>query len=124
MPLLDVTEVLLDPMFQDTSLVARRETETVGLNGMAVFTPTTFSFAGVVVQASGEQLQRLENGTRHADSIDIYTLENLIDGQQGLTADVVIWQGNEYTVAKVLDWSTYGRGFKHVICDLRNLIPS
>jgi hypothetical protein len=123
MPLLDVTEVLTDPMFQDTTLVVRRQTTTINSDGIVTPVPSTFGFAGVVVQNSGDRLKRLEDGTRHEDSISIYTMTDLISGERGRTADIVIWQNREYTVASVLDWSTFGRGFKHAICDLRNLVP-
>jgi len=123
MPLLDVSEVLLDPVFQDTTLVARRQTKTVTTDGIAVVAGSTFGFAGVVVQNSGDRLKRLEDGTRHEDSISIYTMTDLISGEQGKAADIITWQNREYTVATVMDWSTYGRGFKHAICDLRNLTP-
>lgn len=123
-PLLDVTEVLIDPMFQDTEILYTRVTETVDNNGLAQHTSTTTQFAGVVVQNGGDQLKRLEDGSRHTDSIDIYTRTNLISGEQGWTADIVTWQGRQYTVMKVLDWSTYGTGFRHAICDLRPLTPA
>lgn len=122
-PLLDVTEVLTDPMFQDTEIFYTRSTEVVGSDGVAVYTPTTTQFSGVVVQTSGEDLKRLEDGSRHGGSMEIYTRTQLISGEAGLTADIVTWQGDEYTVSKVLDWSTYGRGFVRAICDLRPITP-
>lgn len=122
-PLLDVTEVLIDPMFQDTEIQVTRVTETIDNNGVAQHVETTTQFAGVVVQNSGDQLKRLEDGSRHGDSISIYTQTDLVDGKEGRTADIVTWQARRYTVMNVLDWSTYGRGFKHAICDLLDVTP-
>lgn len=120
-PLLDVSEVLTDPMFTDSTFVCRREVETVGADGVSTYTSTTFSFTGTPIQNAGELLQRLDDGTRHSDSIDIYTRTELSSGNQTHPADVIVWNGREYTVAKVLDWSAYGRGFWHVVADLREL---
>lgn len=123
MPLLDVTEVLIDPMFQDTTLSVVRSVETVGSNGRNTFATTTTPFAGVVVQASGDQLQRQPDGSMHTDSINIYTQFQLVSGESATVADVVTWQGRRYTVMRVLDWSTYGTGFVNAICDLVPLTP-
>ncbi len=117
--LLDVTEVLLDPLFIDTGLVRRRIGEAVGTNGVAVHTPVETTFSGSV-QPTGDQAKRLEDGTWHASAIEVWTKTELISGEVSRTADEVVWKGAPYVVMKVLDWD-YGQGFRRAMCELRPL---
>lgn len=119
-PLLDVTEVLDDPLFQDTRLTYSRVSETVDSQGLGVFTPVTAPFSGVV-QPSGDQLKRLEDGSYHNASITIWTRTRLISGEVGATADIVNWKGADYTVMKVMDWD-YGPGYQQALCELTGLV--
>lgn len=121
MPELDVSEALDEPLFQDHSLVVARSAETIGSNGVATVTTTETAFSGVVVQNSGDRLQRLADGTRHEDSITIYTRELLFARDQSRPADIVRWRGREWVVTVVMDWSTYGQGYFQVVCDKRSL---
>lgn len=119
-PLLDVTEVLDDPLFQDTRLTYTRIAESVGQDGIAVYGPQTLPFTGVV-QPNGDQLKRLEDGSYHNASITVWTRTRLISGEVGSTADIVNWKGADYTVMKVMDWD-YGAGYQQAMCDLTGLI--
>ncbi|SAL25768.1 hypothetical protein [Caballeronia telluris] len=118
MPLLDVTDVLNDPMFQDTSLTCTRQAQTIDANGMASNAQAVTRFAGVVTNDTGDQLMRRADGSRIEGSITIHTRFGLIDGKIGFDADLVTWQGRQYTVVNVRDWSTYGRGFVAAQCEL------
>jgi hypothetical protein len=124
MPWLDVSEVLLDPQFCDTGLTCTRNTQTVGLNGLAANTPTVTPFYGVVTSDKGDILERMAEGSRVKGSITIHTKFALQDGRSGLDADVVTWQGRKYTVSNVNDYSTYGAGFVDASCDLMPLAGS
>lgn len=119
--LLDVTEVLTDPLFIDTGLVRRRISELVGDDGVATHTPTEVTFAGSV-QPTGDQAKRLDDGTWHASAIEVWTKAELISGEVSRTADQVYWKGAWYVVMKVLDWD-YGQGFRRAMCELQPLAP-
>jgi len=119
--LLDVTEVLTDPLFIDTGLVRRRLAETVGTDGIAVHTVAELTFSGSV-QPTGDQARRLEDGTWHASAIEVWTKTDLISGEVSRSADQVVWKGAAYTVMKVLDWD-YGQGFRRAMCELQPLAP-
>ena len=121
MPFLDVTEVLLDPDFLDTTLSVTRNAQTVGNDGVAVDTPTTTGFFGVVTSLNGSVLQRVAEGEHIEDTITIHTPFKLIAGQAGYDADVVNWQGLQWTVTNVNDYSTYGRGFVAATCTMKQL---
>ncbi|MFJ4349463.1 hypothetical protein ACIPZ5_01030 [Pseudomonas sp. NPDC089428] len=119
MALLDVTEVLLDPDFMDMGLVCKRSTQTVGDNGRATNAQSSMPFAGVVTSDKGDILERIAGGERKKGSITIHTLFRLTAGDgEDIIADVVTWQGRDYTVANVNDYSHFGRGFVAASCDL------
>lgn len=116
---LDVTEVLLDPDFMDTGLVCKRSAQDVGNNGRAANTVTSIPFAGVVTSDKGDILERLAGGERKKGSITIHTMFLLTAGSgEDSIADIVTWQGRDYTVASVNDYSHFGRGFVAASCDL------
>lgn len=120
-PLLDVSDVLLDPDFLDMTLTFTRNAQTVGNDGIAVDTPTTTGFFGVVTSMGGAVLQRVAEGERVIDTITIHTPTKLIPGQAGFDADIVNWQGLQWTVTNVNSYSTYGRGFVAATCTLKQL---
>ncbi|MBV8159133.1 MAG: hypothetical protein JO278_15845 [Dyella sp.] len=121
MPLLDVSDILFDPDFADLTLTVTRNAQTVGNDGIAVDTPTTTPFVGVVTSSTGSVLHRVAEGARISDTILIHTRFKLIDGQAGYDADIVNWQGLQWTVTNVNDYSTYGRGFVAATCTLKQL---
>ena len=115
---LDVSDILTDPDFVDSSLICLRQVQTVGSNGLAVNVEKKINFSGVVTSDSGARLVRTPTGERIQDNMTIHTQFVLTDGARGLSADVVVWNGQRYTVAMVNDYSTYGRGFIVASCDL------
>ncbi|WCM21362.1 hypothetical protein NDK50_07915 [Paraburkholderia bryophila] len=117
MPLLDVAEILLDPDFVD-SLVCARNIQTVGSNGLAVDAATSTPFYGVVTNNTGDLLMRLAEGSRISGSITVHSQFNLIAGAAGIDADIVTWNGRQYTVTNIGDWSRFGKGFTAANCEL------
>lgn len=116
---LDVTEILLDPDFMDTGLVCKRSVQSIGDNGRATNTVSSTPFAGVVTSDKGDILERIAGGERKKGSITIHTMFRLAAGSgEEIIADVVTWQGRDYTVVNVNDYSHFGRGFVAASCDL------
>ena len=118
MPFLDTSDVLCDPDFCDITLVCQRTAVIVNSAGLGVPTPQEFNFAGVVTSDAGKILNRDPLGEHATGSILICSRFLLVDQWTGYTADKVCWNGKQYTVAKVFDYSTYGVGFTEAICDL------
>src|SRR5437868_9537152 len=118
MALLDVSDVLLDPDFVDTSLVCERATIAVGDDGRSVASPANIPFSGVVTSNNGDVLDRIAEGQRIKGSITIHTRFSLIEGGAGQDADVVQWRGRRYTVTNVNDYAHFGAGFVVAYCDL------
>ena len=123
MPDLDVSEVLDDPMFQDQFIVIS-SSRTINANGVAVDSGPTYNppCFGVIIP-NKSTLQRLDDGSRLAASIDVYTRTNLtagykFDDVKSFNADILVWKNRKYVVSGVEDWSDYGCGFYHVSADL------
>lgn len=118
MPLLDVSEVLLDPDFAD-SLVCTRQSQTVGEDGLATNASADTPFIGVVTAASGNNLVRTPEGAYTTGDICITTPFRLRTSATGDgVADVVTWNGTRYTVTQVNDYSRYGSGFVWAVADI------
>lgn len=120
MALLDVSDILTDPDFVEMNLFCQRNAQSVGQDGIAVNTPTTTKFSGVVTNASGMDLRRTAEGEIIYGSIFIATRFQLTDGTSGFTADIVQRGagGLTYTVRNVAPYTKFGRGFVQAICDL------
>lgn len=120
---LDVTEVLTDPEIID-SLACERRTSSVNESGYTVINTTVLPFVGVVCNEAGDVLHRLAEGQRVEGSLSIVTKFQLLDGRAGLSADIVQWKSNRYTVTKVLDYEHFGSGFVEAIVELIPLAGS
>ena len=118
MALLDVSEVLFDPDFMDSSLVVTATTQTIGANGLAVNATIDQTFSGVVTNNNGDMLQRLADGERVTGNILIHTVYRLSAGKGYRAADVVTWRGQKYTVKGIVDYTNFGRGFIVADCDI------
>ena len=120
MPTLDVTDILSDPDFATTFDVIRTS-EVIDANGRADHIPVVTNAVVGVVLPSGGNLIRQPDGSRHTGAIEIYTTFMLSDGSgsvdfapaDGATvaADIVVWNGGQYTVVNSQDYSQFGAGY-------------
>jgi hypothetical protein len=62
MPLLDMSDVLLDPDFLDTSLVCHRQIQTRDADNFPVNTPQDFPFSGIVTVDRSLEAKRMAAG--------------------------------------------------------------
>lgn len=124
MPLLDVTDVLLDPDFMDTSLVCHRQIQTVDSDNFATNTVQDISFSGVVTVDRALEAKRMAAGQNINGAILIVTQFRLTQGQVAngtdpeLDADVVTYNGRNYRVTFVDPYISYGAGFVQAHCEL------
>lgn len=124
MPLLDVTDVLLDPDFLDTSLVCHRQVQTVDGDNFPVNTPQDLPFSGVVTVDRSLEAKRMTAGQNINGAILIVTQFRLTQGQPGsdtaqkLDADTVSYQGRVYRVTFIDPYTSYGSGFVQAHCEL------
>jgi hypothetical protein len=118
MPLLDVSDILMDPDFQDRGLVCERNTSIVSSGGVGSVVAELIPFDAVVTSDKGDVLNRSASGERIVGSIIVHTSLKLIAGTLGFTADIVQWDDRRYTVSDVKNYSRYGHGFVAATCDL------
>ncbi len=128
MPTLDVSDVLSDPAFQDTCSIVVT-TRVIGSNGVPTDTAATPFTLAAVIEPDKTSMVRLADGSRLAGSIFIYTLALLSTGLKSSDtasrlADVVTWNGRQYVVRQVEDWSSWGQGYWRVAADLIQLNAS
>jgi len=122
MPLLDVSDVLLDPMFCEQLNITRR-TQTVGSDGRAVITETILEPYGVVTAGSVEPLVRDEDYEHAKNNITVHAYGfRLLDPTEGYQPDIVNFQGKQYVVRKSYNWSQYGVGFTAADCEMLSLV--
>lgn len=119
MPLLDVSEVLDDPYFQDT-LTLTTATIVVGDNGRSVETPVITPIVGVVQSDKGRNRILIAEGVNVVGSIEVHTRVRLTSGGTGREADQLTWNGRDYIVRHIDDYSRYGDGY---ICAYADLLP-
>lgn len=124
MPFLDVTDVLLDPDFMDTSLVCHRQIQTVDGDNFATNTVLDIPFSGVVTVDRALEAKRMAAGQNINGAILIVTQFRLTQGQVAngtdpeLDADVVTYNGRNYRVTFVDPYISYGAGFVQAHCEL------
>lgn len=120
MPLLDVSEILLDPDFYSVFKVIRR-LEVVSSAGRAQFTPYSWQAIGNVQTVGDNSLVREEAYSMQQKTIKVYTKFRLrgvsvqINGKTW-QPDLVFWRGEYFLVKTVEDFSEYGAGFVESEC--------
>lgn len=118
MPLLDVSEILLDPDFVDMSLVCHRSAQVTDDDGFTKNSMQNLPFAGVVTVDRSLEAKRMEAGQAIGGAILIVTQFRLTQGYQGVDADIVTYQGRKYRVTFVDPYTAYGAGFVQAHCEL------
>lgn len=118
MPLLDVSELPMDPDFADDTLVCHRNSQTTDEDNFPVNTPTDMPFIGVVTVDRSLEAKRMAAGQNINGAILIITQFRLTQGQPGLDADSVTYRGREYRVTFVDPYTAYGAGFVQAHCEL------
>ena len=124
MPFLDMSDVLTDPDFLDTSLVCHRQIQTMDEDNFAINTPQDIPFSGVVTVDRALEARRMEAGQNISGAILIVTSFRLTQGQPDtdstsrLDADIVTYSGRDYRVTFVDPYTRYGAGFVQAHCEL------
>lgn len=121
MPLIDVSDLLLDPDFAQ-ALTIQRRVEVVGTNGRTTITPTTISPApfGVILPVDtaigGNALERGSDQQHRGAALEVITKFRLQGPAPGFQPDVIVYDGNSYVVTIVNTLTRYGAGFMRAEC--------
>lgn len=120
--LLDVTDVLDDPDFLDTTLALVRRVVAQQQDGTARGAGGPIPFAGVVIPDGGQELIQTPEGNQVQGDITIYTRTPLTAGDANYDADVVHWNGSAYRVIATKPW-LYASAYTQAVASLADLNP-
>lgn len=118
MPNLDVTDVLFDPDFCDTSLRVTRRFQQTDADGITTSVEETSGFSGVVTVDRSLENRRMQAGQVISGAILVVTTERMSNGETGRDADIVTYQNRDYRVTFVDPYTAYGAGFVQAHCEL------
>ncbi|WP_227136584.1 head-tail adaptor [Kosakonia radicincitans] len=124
MPFLDMSDIIMDPDFLDTSLVCHRQIQTLDADNFPTNTPQDFPFSGVVTVDRSLEAKRMAAGQNINGAILIVTQFRLTQGQPQtdtaprFDADIVTYSGRDYRVTFVDPYTRYGAGFVQAHCEL------
>lgn len=116
MPLLDVSFMTEDPMLADSFTVQRRD-DVVGQNGRTTptITETFEGVVGVITQQDPADLMRNDDGQMIRRQIFVASKFRFRGPTAGHQADLIIYQGDTFTITHVLSYSRFGAGTVEVI---------
>lgn len=122
MPLLDVSDVLLDPMFAEMfGLQVLRRSETINGFGESVVSAEELNPQGVVTAGSAKPFDRFADGQVMPNTITVHSYAfRMIGPAVGYQPDIIVWQGSQYVVTKSYDYSLFGAGFTAADCEAMN----
>ncbi|WP_339053092.1 head-tail adaptor [Arsenophonus endosymbiont of Crataerina pallida] len=118
MPMLDVTRVLLNPRFNDSTLTYTRREILIDDEGITSTKESTYPFSGVVTVDSSIEAQIRTSGQLVSGRILVVTTTRLIAGENHHIGDIVTYQGRKYLVKSVDPYTAYGAGFVQAHCEL------
>lgn len=121
MPLLDVSGVLSDPLFADGAVVVRTAVSVDPLTGRTIEAPAETTISVVVTSDKGQNLRRTPDAAISTGSIIVHSTFRFSEGGSGVDADILRWNGSDWTVVTVDDYSRYGAGFTVATCRLLQL---
>ena len=117
MPLLDVSDLLVDPDLADIFAVIRRIETIDPATGRATMQEQRFSRVyGVVTMGSPNDLERRDDYQNMTRSITVVTKFQLHGAVQGYQPDVIEWRGTKHLVKHVSPYPHFGRGFSQAEC--------
>lgn len=116
MPLINVTDILLDSDFCELLTVQRRAESLV--KGRSTLAVTTISPApvGVVIPQNDSPMVRGPDQQNLPQLIQVHTPFRLRGASTGYQPDLIVWNGASYVVNKVQNFSHYGGGFIQADC--------
>lgn len=116
MALLDISDIVNDPMLSDEVTLIRR-TSTVNEHGENELTETQVT-ARMSVQGSGpEALERVPDAANLSDLITVFYQGELTAESPGGYCDVIVWKGRRYQVKAVpQNFTNFGGGFTMADC--------
>jgi hypothetical protein len=110
MPDLDVSDAYIDPSTADRFTVIRRA-ETINGNGRSeLITSTIPNLIGAVYPTGDNSLVRTEDYQISRKTLTVVTSFRLQLSAPGYQPDIVVWNGDNFIVRALQDYSGFGSG--------------
>jgi hypothetical protein len=114
MPLLDVSFVLQDPMFNQSFIIVRTKRKIV--KGRTNYSHEEFTANGVFISLKSEDLNRLPTADRSRSPVYVYTQSELSIGDEEFAPDEIKFRNKIWQVKEINNWHEYGAGFYKALC--------
>ena len=115
MALLDVSEVISDPLFTSPVTLISRD-EFVDENGQSVWCDGAEYDVKAVVTSDMKTLERIPEEIRRVGSIVVRFLIKDAPCFKAHAHDCIEWRGIRFSINDAADYSQFGRGFIRLIC--------
>ena len=116
MALLDVDEVLRDPLFTTKVRLSHYE-QGFDSDGNPSWKRTSFTDCPAVVTSDEKQFSRLPESLRRDGTILVrVTVRDIPEGFSGSAFDRVVFRGRKFVVNSSGDYSQFGTGFIRMVC--------
>ena len=115
MALLDVSEVIDDPLFSSPVTLVRTKEATDG-EGNPSWEDEDSVEAQAVVTADTKALARLPDELRREGTILVRVLKKVAPEGFGSGYDAILWRGKRFVVRDCADYSHFGAGFLRLTC--------
>lgn len=112
---LDVSELVLDPLFVDPLTLIHR-TPTVNSMGENTLVESPISTVGSVQPASNKQLSRLPEALQVADVRSFFIKVEIITDGASKYPDIIVFGGKRFQVLTSAPWLNYGGGWNEGVC--------
>lgn len=122
MPLIDVTQVLLDPVVAGEAFEVVRREEVVNAYGESVLTTIRLPATGSVQPTGANSLTRLDAFQTQAKTLRVITTFRLRGASKERASgdsyqpDLVYWRGDYFIVTELEDFTQYGAGMVQANC--------
>lgn len=112
---LDVSDLLLDPIFVDPLTLIHRTTAPNGF-GENIITEVMVNTVGSVQPANFKQIQRLPEALRNSDIRSFFIKAEIkVDGT-GTYPDIILFKGYRYEIKTAAPWLNFGGGWNEGVC--------
>lgn len=115
MAFLDVSDLTLDPDFASSFTVQRRS-QIINDSGVVSMAVRSLPAIGVVMSPTSKDLIRGDAAQLLGKLITVDTTFALQGPAPGFQPDLVVWHGDSYVVVQLDDYSNFGMGFVHALC--------
>ena len=121
MPMLDVSFMTSDPMLSDTFTVTRR-IDAIDTHGRTVISVESVNpgIVGVITQQDPADLMRRDDGQMVPRQILVCSTFIFRGASKGYQPDVITFDGTDYTIKHVMNYSRFGGGTIEVIAESMN----